>query len=128
MTMSDELINEYTSNLSKEEEEASNAVYKELKDEENCYGQKTLSDELIIEKLFHGDVTKTKNSIKEVEDIHVKRTGNGFVLSRYSEEREKDDSAYVSELKKQNKELRDGYEKIHKEFEELKELISQKLR
>lgn len=120
--MSDELINNFISNLDESEERASEEMYQQHVD------RYALNEDQIM-SLFHGNVDKVKERIKDVEDIHVKQTPGGkFSMSRYSEERELEEQRRFNELKQQNEELRQQNEQLHKDFNELKELINEKLK
>lgn len=109
------LLEQYTK-LTEEEERASEAMYQDFKD------KNALSDEQILEHVFHGDASKVQQRMKELDDIHVKAMPGGkFQVSRYSEEREQHENELLNELKKENEQLR-------QDFAELKNLIIEKLK
>ena len=112
--MSD-LLEQYTK-LTAEEEWASEAMYQDYKD------KNALTDEQILEGVFHGDASRVQQRMKELDDIHVKTMPGGkFQVSRYSEEREQHENELLNELKKENEQLRH-------DFVELKNLIIEKLK
>ena len=84
-----------------------------------------LSEEIIIERIFHGNAEPVKEIIKELDDIHVKtQPGGKFLVSRYSEEKAKENEL----IKQQNEELKKANQELRNEFTELKNLIIEKLK
>lgn len=120
--MEDDILKECTGNLTEEEKRASDAIYSNYLSGTGAYsGHGAMSDEQIIENIFHGNPKRVQERIKEVEDIHVKQMPGGkWQMSRYSEERSAAEKEDFEELKRQNAELK-------KDFEELKNLIIEKL-
>ena len=121
--MSDVFIQQFTGGLTEEEMKASEAMYQNYKD------NTALSDEQILEHVFHGDASKVRERMKEVDDFHVKMTaGGGFKVSRYSEECLEEENRNFNELKKQNEELKRQNEELRSDFNDLKNLIIEKLK
>lgn len=121
--MSDEFIQQFTGGLTEEEMRESDAIYQNYKD------NTALSDEQILEHVFHGNASRVKERMKEVEDLHVKmKPGGGFNVSRYSEEHMEEEKRNFNELKKQNEELKKQNDELRNDFNELKKLIIEKLK
>ena len=120
--MGDEFIEQFTGGLTEEEKRASDAMYQNYK--ENT----ALSDEQIMEHIFHGDASRVQKRMKELDDIHVKAMPGGtFKVSRWSEEHMEEENRNFDELKKQNEELKKQNDELRNEFSELKSLIIEKL-
>ena len=121
--MSDSILEQYTSGLTEEEQRASEEIYNDYIGGTGDYkGHGAMTDEQIMERVFHGDAKKVQERMKEVDDLHVRMTPGGkFNVSRYSEERELKEKEELMELKRQNEELKNS-------FEELKNLIIEKLK
>lgn len=121
--MEDNILKEYTDNLTEDEKRASDAIYNNYLNGTGAYsGHGAMSDEHIIESVFHGNPKRVQERIKEVEDIHVKQMPGGkWETSRYSEERLAAEKKDIEQLKRQNEELK-------KDFEDLKNLIIEKLK
>lgn len=121
--MRDSFIEQYTNELTEDERRQSDAIYQNYKDNH------ALTDEMILEGIFHGDASKVAERMKELDDIHVKAMPNGkFQASRYSEERRMEEDKYFNELRQQNEELKKQNEDLRNDFNELKTLIIEKLK
>lgn len=121
--MTDEFIREFTGGLTEEEMRASDEIY------QNYKTNTALTDEMILEGVFHGDASKVQERMRELDDIHVKAMPGGrFQVSRYSDERRIEEERNFNELKKQNEELKKQNDELRSEFSELKSLIIEKLK
>ena len=116
-------MKQFTSGLTEEEQIASEAIYQDYLNGTGDYkGNAPMSDDIILEGVFHGNVKRVQERMKEVDDLHVKATPGGkFQVSRYSDEHEQHDNDVLNELKKENAQLR-------QDFAELKNLIIEKLK
>ena len=121
--MADSFIEQYTNGLTEDERRQSDAIYQNYKENQ------ALTDDMILEGIFHGDTSKVAERMRELDDIHVKAMPNGkFQVSRYSEERRMEEDKHFNELRQQNEELKKQNEDLRNDFNELKNLIIDKLK
>jgi len=121
--MGDSFINQYIDALTEDEKRQSEAIYQNYKENH------ALTDDMILEGIFHGNASKVAERMKELDDIHVKAMSNGkFQVSRYSEERRLEEGKYFNELRQQNEELKKQNEELRNDFNDLKNLIIEKLK